>query len=155
MWSPALDLANLRGAPDRESRSLRIYPDGRVELIRRVRGTFASAPDVRRFPFDRQALGVDLVAERDTADRVAFDYRQDDLAFSRADPGIELAGWSTGAVTLDRIPLAGWYGESYSRLRASLAVDRHTIETVPALFVPWSELSRSFVCDCTIIGTSN
>jgi hypothetical protein len=136
MWSPAVSLANLRGAPDRESRGLRIYPDGRIELMRRVHGIFASPLDVRRFPFDRQALGVDLVAERDTADRVAFDYRQDDLAFSRADPGIELAGWTPGAVTLDRAPLAGWYGESYSRLRAALATDRHTIETVPALFVP-------------------
>jgi hypothetical protein len=136
MWSPSVGLANLRGAPDRESRSLRLWPDGRVELMRRVRGTFASPLDVRHFPFDRQVLGVELVSERETADRVTFDYRQDDLAFSRADPGVEIAGWTTGAVTLERAPLSGWYGESYPRLRAALAVDRHAIETVPALFVP-------------------
>lgn len=136
MWSPQVGIANLRGAPSRESRSLRVYPDGRVELLRRVAGSFASPLDVRRFPFDRQALRVELVSERETADQLSFDYRQDDLAFSHADPDVAVSGWTVGAVNLERAALSGWYGESYARLRAALEVDRRAIETVPALFVP-------------------
>lgn len=136
MWSPEIGLANLRGDPSRESRSLRLYPDGRVELLRRVSGSFASPLDVRRFPFDRQALAVELVSQDETANQVVLDYRQDDLAFSRADPGIAIPGWDLGVVSLARDPLPGWYGESYARLRVSLDIGRRAIDTVPGLFVP-------------------
>jgi hypothetical protein len=136
MWSPQIGLANLQGEPSRQSRSLRLYPDGRVELLRRLTGTFAAPLDVARFPFDRQALRVELVSERETANQVALDYRQDDLSFSRADPGISVPGWNLGAVTLTRDPLPGWYGESYARLEVALEADRRALETVPGLFVP-------------------
>lgn len=136
IWGPEIDLANLRGQPTRESRSLRLYPDGRVELLRRVAGTFGSPLDVQHFPFDRQRLQVELVSQDETADKMMLDYRQNDLLFSRADPGIEIGGWAIGAVNLTRDPLAGWYGESYARLRVALEVDRRAVETVPVLFVP-------------------
>ena len=136
MWSPQVGLANLRGEPSRQSRSLRLYPDGRVELLRRVSGTFAAPLDVARFPFDRQSLRVELVSERETANQLALDYRQDDLTFSRADAGISVPGWNLGAVTLTRDPLPGWYGESYARLEVALEADRRALQTVPGLFVP-------------------
>lgn len=136
MWSPEIGLANLRGEPSRQSRSLRLYPDGRVEMLRRLTGSFAAPLDVRRFPFDRQALAVELVSEDETANQVILDYRQDDLSFSRADPDIAIPGWELGVVSLTRDPLPGWYGESYSRLRVALQADRRAIDTVPGLFVP-------------------
>jgi hypothetical protein len=136
IWSPEIGLANLRGEPTRESRGLRLYPDGRVELLRRVAGSFGSSFDVQRFPFDRQQLQVELVSQDETADKVTLDYRQDDLLFSRADPGIEIGGWTVGAVNLTRDPLSGWYGESYARLRVTLEVNRQASVTVPSLFVP-------------------
>jgi len=136
MWTPKVGFANLRGEPTRESRSLRRYPDGRVELLRRVAGSFSSQLDVQRFPFDRQQLQVELVSQDDTADKVNLDYRQDDLLFSRADPGIKIDGWTAGAVTLTRDPLAGWYGERYARMRVALEVDRQALATMPSLFLP-------------------
>jgi hypothetical protein len=136
IWHPEIGLLNLRGEPTRQSWSLRLYPNGRVELLRRTSGTFGSPLDVQRFPFDRQQLQVELVSQDETADKLTLDYRQDDLLFSRADPDIAIGGWTIGAVNLIRAPLAGWYGESYARLRVALEVDRRAIETVPALFVP-------------------
>jgi Neurotransmitter-gated ion-channel ligand binding domain len=136
IWSPKVGFANLRGEPTRESRSLRLYPDGRVELLRRVEGSFGSSFDVGLFPFDRQQLKVELVSLDETSNRVNLDYRQDDLLFSRADPGITIGGWTVGPVNLTRDPLAGWYGENYARLRVALEVQRRAIETVPSLFVP-------------------
>jgi hypothetical protein len=136
IWHPEIGLANLRGEATRQSWSLRLYPDGRAELLRRVAGSFSSSLDVERFPFDRQRLQIELVSQDETADKVTLDYRQDDLLFSRADPGIAIGGWTVGAVNLTRDPLSGWYGESYARLRVGLDVDRKAMETVPALFVP-------------------
>jgi hypothetical protein len=136
IWHPEIGVANMRGEATRQSWSLRLYPDGRAELLRRVAASFGSPLDVQRFPFDRQRLQVELVSQDETADKVILDYRQDDLLFSRADPGIAISGWTVGAVNLTRDPLAGWYGESYTRLRVGLDVDRKAMETVPALFVP-------------------
>lgn len=136
IWSPDIALSNLKGEPTAESQSLRIFTNGRVELLRRVSGTFGSPMDVRRFPFDRQYLVVELVSRRDNAARVQLDYRQDDLAFSRPDPGIDIAGWTVGLIELARDPLPGWYGETYSRLRVALDVKRLPAETIPGLFVP-------------------
>jgi hypothetical protein len=107
-----------------------------LELLRRVEGSFGSSFDVGLFPFDRQQLKVELVSLDETSNRVNLDYRQDDLLFSRADPGITIGGWTVGPVNLTRDPLAGWYGENYARLRVALEVQRRAIETVPALFVP-------------------
>jgi Neurotransmitter-gated ion-channel ligand binding domain len=136
MWHPQIGIANMRGEPTRQSRSLRLYPDGRVEMLRRVSGAFGAPMDVQRFPFDRQFLTVELVSERETANQVLLDYRQDDLAFSRADQAIAIPGWDLGVVTLTRDPLPGWYGESYARLRVALEIDRSALQTVPGLFVP-------------------
>lgn len=136
IWSPDIALSNLKGEPTAESFSLRIFTDGRVELLRRVTGTFGSPMDVRRFPFDRQFLVVQLASRRDNADKVLLDYRQDDLAFSRPDANIDITGWTVGLIELARDPLPGWYGETYSRLRVALDVKRLPGETIPGLFVP-------------------
>lgn len=136
MWSPDVAIANLRGAPDYQTVGVRIFPDGSVELLQRTTGTFSISMDVERFPFDRQALAVDLVSRRENADKLVFDFRQADLDFTRVDPSIAIPGWDLGLVDLVRTPIAGWHGESYSRLRFELDIDRKAAETVPSLFVP-------------------
>jgi len=117
-------MANLVGDADADGRALRVFPDGRVELLRRVTATFKAPLDVTRFPFDHQALSIELVSRGEPVDRVALDYRQEDLEFSRARAGLALDGWEIGRVSLTRDPIAGWYGETYARLRASLDVGR-------------------------------
>ncbi|MFO0695122.1 MAG: hypothetical protein U0230_16295 [Polyangiales bacterium] len=136
LWSPDVALANLRGEPERQDLGLRIFPDGSVELLQRTTGTFAVSMDVERFPFDRQSLTVELVSRRENEDQMVFDYQQPDLDFSRVDPSIEIPGWSIALVDLVRVPLAGWHGETYSRIRFELDIDRDAAETIPSLFVP-------------------
>ena len=79
-----VELANQRGKAAYAAHGLRIYPDGRVELIRRTTAEFATAFDVERFPFDRQKLRIELAIRDRTADAVALEFEQDDLDFSRA-----------------------------------------------------------------------
>lgn len=136
LWTPDVTMANLVDDADADSRSLRIFPDGRVELLRRVTGTFKAPLDVSRFPFDHQALSIELVSRGEPVDRVSLDYRQEDLEFSRARAGLSLEGWDVGRVSLTRDPIAGWYGETYARLRASLDVGRVAGSTVAGLFIP-------------------
>ena len=136
IWTPDVDLANRVDDPSADSRSLRIFPDGQVEMLRRVTAVYKAPLDVTTFPFDHQALPVEIVSRGEPADRVSLDYRQEDLEFSRARAGLNLDGWAIGRVTLTRDPLAGWYGETYSRLRAALDVGRDAGSTVAGLFIP-------------------
>ena len=93
IWTPAVELANQRGKATYTAQGLRIYPDGRVELIKRTTAEFAMDFDVERFPFDRQKLQLDLAMRDQTADVVALEFDQNDLDFSRAAASAKLDGW--------------------------------------------------------------
>src|SRR3954447_2060826 len=61
MWVPRVELANTIGTPSFRTVSLRIHPDGRVELMQRTTGKFATTFHPQRFPFDQQTLGIEIV----------------------------------------------------------------------------------------------
>jgi hypothetical protein len=54
IWVPDGAIANLVGDPGYSEVGLRLYPDGRVELLKRITGEFATEYDVSRFPFGSQ-----------------------------------------------------------------------------------------------------
>ena len=56
IWTPDIEISNQVGEASRSELGLRIFPDGRVELMRRVSGEFATAYDVGRFPFGTEKL---------------------------------------------------------------------------------------------------
>ena len=53
------------GSPTFRTVSLRIYPDGQVELMQRTSAKFATTFDPQRFPFDRQKLAAEVVVRGD------------------------------------------------------------------------------------------
>jgi hypothetical protein len=137
IWSPDISIANLLDEPAPfQMRGLRVNPEGRVELMVRTKGKFAASFEMTRFPFDRQQLPIELVSRRDNRDRVALDYRQDDLNFSMVSHSIEIDGWAPGLLSLTRAPVGGWYGESHARVFAKVEVERQAGKTVAAIFIP-------------------
>ena len=70
--------------PSQQTHGLRIFPDGRVEMMLRTTATFETPFDVERFPFDRQGLQVEVVSRRESVQRLSLEFEQDDLDFSRA-----------------------------------------------------------------------
>jgi hypothetical protein len=136
IWTPGVALANLVGDPAYELRGVRIYPNGRVELLQRTTGEFASGFDVHRFPFDHQRLSVEIASRRDPDNLVQLDFRQADIDFSRVSDGVAVDGWSIGAVALGRDPQVGWHGKLHARLRAEVAVTRDPWSAFAPIFVP-------------------
>ncbi|MCX6024056.1 MAG: hypothetical protein NTZ05_20460 [Chloroflexi bacterium] len=136
IWAPSVALANLIDTPTHQVRRLRISPDGRVELMQRTTGRFATSFNVEKFPFDRQELTVDLVERREPLHRLALDFRQDDVEFSQVAPGITIDGWRTGLLHLRRDPMPAWYGESQARVHAAMEINREPGKTVAGLFLP-------------------
>ena len=111
IWTPAVSLWNLSGEPSQQMHGLRIFPDGRVEMMLRTRATFETPFDVERFPFDRQGLQVEVVSSRESVQRLSLEFEQDDLDFSQAPASSELRDWVAGVVSLKRDLVNGWYGE--------------------------------------------
>lgn len=136
IWLPAAEFTNLRGKPSYTAMGLRLYPDGTVEMMRRVTGDFATSLDVSRFPFDRQMLRLAVAVRDQSLDAVALRFGQDDLDFSRAAAGASLDGWALGAVSLRSEPLEGWNGEQHPQVVAALEVARQPSMAVFAIFIP-------------------
>lgn len=136
IWHPEIGLANLVDEPAYQSRGLRIYPNGRVELMTRTKGQFATPFDVERFPFDRQRLAVELVSNREANGQVVLDFRQADLDFGRIAKSLTVDGWKIGAVDFTRQAQEGWHGEQHSRLFAALLVARDPSTVFAPIFIP-------------------
>lgn len=136
IWHPPVELTNLQGEATQTEEALRIYPDGRAELLKREKGTFETSFDPQNFPFDRQKLTVEVAVRGESSDRVALDYRQDDLDFSGVASKAELAEWTFGLVDFQRSPVSGFYGESHSRLLAELSIQRKAGPGLGPIFIP-------------------
>lgn len=136
LWSPGMAIANLSGDAEYTSTGLRIYPDGTIELMKRVTGDFTTDFDATRFPFDRQRLSIAVAVRDQTTDTVALQFDQDDLDFSQPNEDSSLEGWSVGLVSLKSEPLPGWYLSSAPQVVASLEITRFPGLVVAAIFIP-------------------
>jgi Neurotransmitter-gated ion-channel ligand binding domain len=136
IWTPVVSLQNLSGEPSQQMRALRIFPDGRVEMMLRTTGTFETPFEVERFPFDRQRLQVEVVSRRESVEQLSLEFEQDDLDFSQAPETSELREWVPGVVSLKRDVVSGWYGEYLSRVTVSLAMKRRAGSSAALIFIP-------------------
>jgi hypothetical protein len=136
MWVPRVELANTIGSPAFRTTSLRIYPDGRVELMQRTSTKFTTSFDPQRFPFDQQKLAVEVVVRGDDQERVILDYHQDDLQFGEAGAGRTLDRWELGLTNIRREPLPGLYGVLHSRLWVELQIRRQFTMAMAPIFIP-------------------
>jgi hypothetical protein len=136
MWVPLVELANTATKPTVVINSVRIFPDGQVEWIQRLNAKFTMSFDPQRFPFDQQKLGVEMIVRGEDRNRVTLDYRQDDLDFSAADPGLKLERWHVGLTNIRREPLRGLYGASHARAWVELQIQRKFTMALAPIFIP-------------------
>lgn len=136
IWIPDGEVANMVGEAARTDVGLRIFPDGSVELLRRISGEFSTDYDVSRFPFGTQKLQVRFAMHDQTANQVALEYEQDDLDFSRPSATAHLDGWVLRFVNLGVAPLPGWYGASHATATASLEIVREPGPIIASIFIP-------------------
>jgi hypothetical protein len=136
VWHPTIVLSNLDGDPAYRERGLEIDADGHVELIERTQGTFSSPFQVVDFPFDRHPLQVAVAVREATIGEVLLDFTQDDVAYSRVDPGVEIDGWRPKVVDFTRAPLRGLRDDYHSRVVAGLWVERDWRSVLAPVFIP-------------------
>jgi hypothetical protein len=136
VWIPQVAFTNLKGSPSYETTSLRIFPDGWVELMQRTTGQFTIPIDSGAFPFDKQTLGVEITVRRETTSEASLVVLQENMDFSRSAQDLSIKGWTFGLVNVKRFTQPGWYGEFHSGLVVGLNVARHPVNAVATVFVP-------------------
>lgn len=136
IWKPQVEPTNRLEVDDSVGRRVRIYPNGDVETIERRSARYKIKIDAQRFPFDRQYLKLDYIVREDTTDAVILDYENDDVEWSRTAKEATLDGWRLGLVDLSRSVVPGWNGDRYSRVSASLFVDRLPTTGIAPIFIP-------------------
>ncbi|MES2944366.1 MAG: hypothetical protein V4772_15975 [Pseudomonadota bacterium] len=136
IWQPNIEFNNLKGSPTFQKRGLRIYPNGRVEMMQRTTGAFNTDFSLENFPFDKQKLVVELIARNEPIQKVMLDFQQDDLEFSNAQHGGGAEGWVLGLVELAKSTAEAWHGEQNSQLKIALVVKRDQKSLLATIFVP-------------------
>jgi uncharacterized Tic20 family protein len=136
IWTPTIEVTNRGEASGYVARRLRIMPDGQVELITRTTAHHTTQVDVETFPFDRQKLAFDLIVREDTTDEVILVFDTEDVSFSRVARDAKLAGWDLGLVDLRADSVAGWNGDRYAKMTASLFANRQASTSLAPIFIP-------------------
>lgn len=136
MWTPNVEVKNRTETGAYTGRRLRVFPDGTVETVTRTSGKYKVHVDPASFPFDRQKLAVELIVRDDTTNDVRLRIEREDVEFSRAARTAQLDGWDIGLVDLTRSAVAGWNGDRYSTVTATLFVDRQPASSIASVFIP-------------------
>lgn len=136
LWTPGVDFPNLASPPTFRDVSIRVFPNGWVELMQRTSARFAIKLDAGDFPFDRQTLEVEAEMRGESTNEASLVVLQEDVDFSRAAPDIALDGWDVGLVQIRRPQRPGWYGEYHSAVVVGLQVKRQAAQVAAPVFIP-------------------
>jgi hypothetical protein len=121
MWSPEIYAANLVGDGTVNEPILTIFSDGRVTYEARVSGTFKTPMQLRRFPFDEQALQIQIESAFWDASEVKL-FERDGESYFNTTPSV--SDWTLKSVRSSVSPVRYPTGESYSRFTAEMTMQR-------------------------------
>ncbi|MCB0064924.1 MAG: hypothetical protein KDE19_22525 [Caldilineaceae bacterium] len=140
LWNPSVDALNSTNLTQLyESYADSFEPDTNVYLSQRLVGTFTSAFDLRRFPFDQQRLEVQLESNEFDSNRLLFDFLGADQEVIYAEqpftfplpigkyisPEFALPSWSiTAADVVQQIHVLPYDKSSWAQFRIEIQVAR-------------------------------
>jgi hypothetical protein len=96
IWWPDITFVNGVGGRTIENEELIIYPDGTVEYQERFSVIMAAHYDLKKFPFDKQSLEVEIESFSWPAKNLVFHREESKIGFSKE---FEIAEWHTNSVT--------------------------------------------------------
>ena len=133
-WDPNITFVDEIKAPSKENQELKLSRDGTVEYQQKLNVTLENRYDLRKFPFDRQELRIELESFVWTAKQLVLKSEADTVEFSER---FEIPEWRAVAVKSDieerkearaRTP--------FSELVVALEVDRESGFYVWKILVP-------------------
>jgi hypothetical protein len=133
-WNPNITFVDEIEAPSEENQELKLFPRGTVEYQQKLNVTLENRYDLRKFPFDRQKLRIELESFDWPATKVVLERKADKVAFSEQ---FEIPEWRAVAVGSHiREQEEARARRKFSELVVTLEVDRESGFYVWKILVP-------------------
>jgi hypothetical protein len=133
-WNPSITFVDEIEAPTKENEELTLFPGGTVEYQQKVNVTLENRYDLRKFPFDRQKLRIELESFDWPATDLVLKRNADKVAFSER---FEIPEWrAVGVGSEIRRKREARAREPFSELVVTLEVDRESGFYVWKILVP-------------------
>jgi hypothetical protein len=133
-WRPMVEFNRTTAPTDLHHALLRIHPNGRVEYERHLTAQIATEMDLRKLPFDTQALKIELESFQYLASAMELTLPAENLRIAAR---ISLPQWQPGRLSGEVQPIYRQvYDETYSRATVTLEVKRHTQFYIWQMMVP-------------------
>lgn len=140
IWTPKVYFSNLISSVESdEKRNVFIHPDGLVESLQAVQGTFESEFNTRYFPFDNQKLKLDLQSRYYDLRLLKLVHRMEDGEYSGISD-MKLSQWNIYHHRYSSYLFRGWNNAAYSGLEMDIYIVRKTSQFLPFIFFPFITL---------------
>ncbi len=136
IWTPGLRISNMAAKPHREEHGLWIFSDGTVHHIYRLTAVFETRYNLKAFPFDAQALSINLSAPLYSIAKVELINNQTDLKQSGIRQNCVYQGWELVDVSFKSNQTRAWNGSLGSELTAQVNVERDFAGHIFVVFLP-------------------
>ena len=136
IWTPGVVIDNQIGPPQSNTQAVSAYADGGIVLVERFEADFRVAMDMSAFPFDRQQLTLSFSLPRYAKQDALLVTTETDRLFSRVDPKLSVIDWRPLGLTFFYDEATGWNARSYSRLNATVEIERLSERYLLRLFIP-------------------
>ncbi len=137
IWIPQLEMINAASPRTRGDTSIRVAPDGTVNYAERSKVALSSRFELRRFPFDRQALLIIIHPFLADGPRIRFSLLDHATwTASEFESYSSLAQWKLNAIE-PRVGVAPTYGGlTVPEARFAISVDRRSSFYLWKVFLP-------------------
>jgi hypothetical protein len=145
IWNPRVQIINQRRIWKTFPESVDVSPDGTVVYRQRYYGQFASALDLRDFPFDRHRFKAQVVIPGYGLDEIEFLPMAEDLGIGRS-PQMTAPDWSIGALDVRTAPyavipggreIAGLEGSFEARRHLGFYIGKAFVSVAIIVFMSW------------------
>lgn len=136
IWSPGLVVDNQIGPAQARSFAVSAFADGQVALVDRYEADFRIIPDMSAFPFDRQPLTMYFSTPRYALQDLLIVNTGIDRQFSSVADTISVINWRPMGLTFSNDETTGWNARNYSRLEATVTLDRQSGRFILRILVP-------------------
>jgi hypothetical protein len=138
IWTPAVTIANMDKGPTLDQQALIVFAKGEAEILRRTNAKFRAPLDFTHFPFDTQALSIELRSPRYSTAQVVFTQTTSDRQRSGVKSGTAIPNWTFDRSVGNSVSVRqGWTGRDHSTAFATIHAHRETKQYFFQLFLPF------------------
>jgi hypothetical protein len=124
IWTPEVAIDNQIGDPRGKTEAVSVYADGSVAVTRAA------------VPFDRQQFALSFSLPRYAKQDAMLVTTESDRLFSRIEPKLSVIDWQPLDLSFYYDEATGWNARAYSRLNATIGIERLSERYLLRLFIP-------------------